>query len=255
MFKDPQLEVSMKLSAPIFVLKAQAKELKRTKSITMTEALNLIAQREGFSSWSLLQSQAKDLFPKTREEILGYLNPGDLMLIGSRPGLGKTTFTLKVLVQAVKEGRQCFFFTLEYGRREIAQKIAEIDESICENNPRLTFDFSDDISSGYIIQKTKTVLKSGSIIVIDYLQLLDQKRSNPEIQVQIEELKKFAKDRKCILIFISQIDRAFEAKGKKHPSLDDVRLPNPLDLKLFNKTMFLHNGKKIFTSPAEFEID
>src|SRR5688572_17468392 len=105
----------MKLSAPIYVLKSQAKNLKRAKSITMTEALDEIAQREGYSSWSLLQSKAKkELFPKTCEEILEYLNPGDLMLIGSRPGLGKTTFTLKILVQAVNEGRRCFFFTLEY---------------------------------------------------------------------------------------------------------------------------------------------
>lgn len=62
-----------KLSAPIFVLKSQAKEMKRTQSISMTEALNLIAQRESYLSWSLLQSKARDLVPKTREEILGYL--------------------------------------------------------------------------------------------------------------------------------------------------------------------------------------
>ncbi|MNK90164.1 Replicative DNA helicase [compost metagenome] len=245
----------MKLSAPIFVLKSQAKELKRTKSITMTEALDLIAQREGFSAWSLLQSQAKDIFPKTQEEILEYLNPGDLMLIGSRPGLGKTKFTLQILIQAVREERRCFFFTLEYGKREIAQKVAELDETIGEYNPRLTFDFSDDISADYIIKKTKGILEPQSIIAIDYLQLLDQKRSKPELQAQIESLKKFAKDQKCILIFISQIDRTFETKGSKNPGLEDIRLPNPLDLSLFNKAMFLHNGKKFFVAPAEFEIN
>lgn len=255
MFEDPQLEVSMKLSAPIYALKAQAKELKRTKSISMAEALNQIAQREGYSSWSLLQAKAKNLFPKTWEEILEYLNPGDLMLIGSRPGLGKTTFTLKILLQAVNEGRRCFFFTLEYSRKEIAAKVADLDEQIGENHPKLTFDFSDEISSDYIIQKAEKNLSPGSLIAIDYLQLLDQKRSKPDLQTQMNRLKEFAKHKGCILIFISQIDRAFESKTKPEPGVEDVRLPNPLDLKLFNKTMFLHNGKKIFTTPARFEVD
>ena len=40
----------MKLSAPVYKLKKQAKELKRSKSITMTEALDRVAKDEGFSS-------------------------------------------------------------------------------------------------------------------------------------------------------------------------------------------------------------
>ena len=221
----------------------------------MAEALNLIAQLEGYSSWSLLQSKARNLFPKTRDEILGYLNPGDLMLIGSRPGLGKTKFTLQVIIQAANEGRKCFFFTLEYSRRDVASKVAELDESMWEPHPNLSIDFSDEVSSSYIIEKTKGLLEPGSIIAIDYLQLLDQKRSKPELQVQVEELKIYAKKQECIIIFISQVDRSFEGKGKARPTLDDVRLPNPLDLKLFNKSMFLHDGKKTFTSPADFELD
>ena len=243
----------MKLSAPIFVLKSQAKELKSTKLITMTEALNLIAQREGFISWSLLHSQTMNFLPKTREEILSYLNPSDLMLIGARPGVGKTTFSMKMMIQALKEGRRCFFFTLEYSKREVVQKIAELDESSVENSG-LTIDFSDEISSNYIIQKTNNLIEPGTIIIIDYLQLLDQKRSNPDLQIQIEDLKEFAKKQKCILIFISQIDRMFEVKDKIYLGLEDIKLPNPLDLTLFNKIMFLHKEKKFFIRPAKFEI-
>jgi replicative DNA helicase len=255
MFEDPQLEVSMKLSAPIFVLKAQAKEVKKSKSIQLSEALNQIAQREGYVSWSLLQSKAGDTYPKTSDEILDYLIPGDLVLIGSRPGLGKTAFALRLLLQAVDEGKRCFFFTLEYSRREVAAKAAEINELIGDNDPKLTFDFSDEISSDYIIQKTKGQLELGSLIAVDYLQLLDQKRSKPELQTQIERLKEFAREQKCILVFISQVDRTFDSSGKIPPTLKDVRLPNPLDLDIFNKALFFHNGKKIFAAPAEFVVD
>lgn len=255
MAEDPQLEVSVKLSSPIYVLKAQAKELKKSKLISMAEALNEIAQREGYTSWSLLQSKVGDIYPKSSEEILNFLNPGDLMLIGARPGVGKTTFTLRLLIQAINEGRRCFFFTLDYSRREVAAKVAEIDELVGDNHPKLTFDFSDDISADYIIRKTKDHLKPGSVIAVDYLQLLDQKRSKPELQVQVEKLKEFAKEQDCILVFVSQVDRTFDPNGKFPPTLKDVRLPNPLDLNIFNKAIFLHNGKKVFAAPAEFVIE
>ena len=110
----------MKLSAPVHVLKSKAKKLKKEKSLKMSEALDLVAKDEGVASWSLLQKKAKELFPKTREEVLGYLNPGDLLLIAARPGLGKTTFTLQILLQAIHEDLKCFFFSLEYTFRDVA---------------------------------------------------------------------------------------------------------------------------------------
>lgn len=245
----------MKLSAPVHILKKKAKELKKAKSLTMTEALNEVAKQEGFSSWSLLQSKLKDIYPKTREEVLDFLHGGDLMLIASRPGLQKTTFTLQILLQAAKEKRKCFFFTLEYSRKDVASKVADLDESVGEFSSHLTFDYSDEISSDYIIKATEDKIEEGSLIGIDYLQLLDQKRSKPALQKQIEDLKAYAKKKKCIILVISQVDRKFEESSRKMPSLEDVRLPNPVDLKLFNKNMFLHNGELIFNSPQGQTLD
>jgi|TARA_B110000438_G_C15711759_1_gene605655 replicative DNA helicase len=104
----------MKLSVPFYVLKRKAKELKCSKYVTITEALNQIAKAEGFCSWSLLLSKVKTFVPKTKEDILNYLNSGDLLIIGSQPGLGKTVLTLQLLLQAIKKGRLCFFFSFEY---------------------------------------------------------------------------------------------------------------------------------------------
>ncbi|MCP4915061.1 MAG: DNA helicase [Oligoflexia bacterium] len=243
----------MKLSAPIHVLKNQAKKLKAQKSIPLNKALDVIAQREGFSSWSLLNVKNKESLPSKEDEILNYLNDGDLVLIASRPGLGKTTFTLKLLYQALKEERHSFFFSLEYTHRDVAEKMAGIDQDIGHNNPFFKFDFSDEISANYIIERTKELIKPGSLIGIDYLQLLDQKRTNPELQEQVDSLKSFAKEKNCILIFISQVDRKFEY-GEKQPSLEDIRLPNPIDLNLFNKVIFLENDKKSFIRPKTFEF-
>jgi replicative DNA helicase len=229
----------MKLSAPVFVLKQNAKKLKRSKDISLSDALDQIAKAEGFNSWSLLQSRKKTYTPKTPEEILAFLYPGDLLLIGARPGLGKTILALQVLLQSIKDGRRSFFFSLEYTYKDFATKITDLDETFDLNNSLLKFDFSDGISSDYIINKTRDSVVEGSIIAIDYLQLLDQQRSKPPIQKQIEDLKKYADEKKCIFIFISQIDRTFDQQHDQQPGLSDVKLPNPLDLGLFNKSIFV----------------
>lgn len=53
----------------------------------------------------------------------------------------------------------------------------------------------------------------------------------------------FARLRGVILVFLSQIDRSFQVSGRGLPDAGDVRLPNPRDVKLFNRTCFLHKGQ------------
>lgn len=86
----------------------------------------------------------------------------------------------------------------------------------------------------------------GTLIVIDYLQLLDQKRENPSLAEQVRALRSFAQDRGVIIVFVSQIDRSYDPSKKTTPDIEDIRLPNPLDLKLFDKLCFLHNGEVQF---------
>jgi len=117
----------MKLSAPIHVLKRKAKELKQSRQITLIEALDHIARAEGFASWSLLQSRKNAFTPRTKNDVLNDLFPGDLMLIGGRPGLGKTILALQLLLQAIKEDRLCFFFSFDYTEKELVKKLSQLD--------------------------------------------------------------------------------------------------------------------------------
>lgn len=252
----------MKLSAPIHVLKFQAQQLKKEKAITNTEALDLIAKREGFNSWALLQSKKDDMFPKSYEEILGFFNSGDIVLIGSRPSKGKTVFTIGLLVQAIqKKSAKNYCFSLSEVHKDIAARMAVYDETIGEKNNYLELDYSNDISAKYIIEKTQKTISKGSVIVIDYLQLLDEKKSNPPIQDQVEQLKNYAKEKECIVIFISQLNRDIESRLDIKPSMEDIRLPNPLELKFFNKIILLHRENEnsqvvdvLFYRPKEFSF-
>jgi hypothetical protein len=59
----------MKLSAPIPILKSQAKRLAKEEGIPLSEALNCVAQREGFNSWSLLAKKSDEHEAAERQKL------------------------------------------------------------------------------------------------------------------------------------------------------------------------------------------
>ena len=230
----------MKLSAPIYKLKSQAKALKLSQSCSMAEALDSVAKAEGFSSWSLLMQKRKDLLPSRYEDIIHYFNGGDLILLGARPMVGKTSFATGLFVQSIlQEKLKNYYFTLSEIERDVMVRMKAYAAFITDYDPHFVIDCADDICADYIIKITKNEVGEGSFIVIDYMQQLDERRVNEPLQQQIIKLKEFAKQIKCTIILIAQIDRKFEISKGNLPKAKDVRLPNPLDLSLFNKLLFL----------------
>ncbi|MEI9430338.1 DNA helicase [Mesorhizobium sp. Cs1299R1N3] len=230
----------MRLSWPVYHLKRQARLLSRKDKIPLHEALDRIAAQEGFASWSLLAARAAVTGPASR--LFAQLAPGDLVLVGARPGHGKTLMSLELAVEAMKRGRHSVFFTLEYTQADILDRFHAIGVAPRQFEGRFEFDSSDAISAEYMVARLASA-SPGTLVVIDYLQLLDQKRENPDLMTQIRRLRLFARDRGLILVFIAQIDRSYELSGKPIPDIGDIRLPNPLDLSLFSKTCFLNKGE------------
>jgi replicative DNA helicase len=237
----------MKLSAPIYHLKRKAKLLSREKNIPLHEALDRIAEQEGFSGWSLLATKVTATAPAGK--LFARLAPGDLVLVGARPGQGKTLMSLELAVEAMKSGNRGMFFTLEYTEKDVLDRFRAIGVEREDFAGLFEFDNSDHISADYIVKRLAAAPR-GTLVVVDYLQLLDQKRENPELMVQVRALQSFARDRGLIFVFISQIDRSYDPLMKPCPDLEDVRLPNPLDLSLFTKTCFLNNGEVQFRAAS-----
>ncbi|MGK9171237.1 replicative DNA helicase [Inquilinus limosus] len=230
----------MTLSAPIFHLKRKAKLLSRAANIPLHEALNRIAVQEGYSGWSLLA--AKQAASSSAARLFARLKPGDLVLLGGRPGQGKTMMSLRLAVEAMKFGRWAVFFTLEWTERDVLDRFRKIGVDYAEFDGLFGFDCSDAISADYIVESLASAPR-GTLVVVDYLQLLDQKREKPELAVQVRALKSFARERGLIIVCISQIDRSYDPAKKPFPDVQDVRLPNPLDLQLFSKTCFMSRGE------------
>ncbi len=230
----------MRISAPVYRLKRQAKLLSRQNGMPLHKALDQVAVEEGFQSWSHLASYWSHDGPVA--DVLSQLEPGDLVLLGARPGNGKTLLGLELALKASQLDRKGFFFTLEYNERDVAAHFSTlgIDPSSARNT--VLVDASDAVCADHIISRIKHV-DEPALAVIDYLQILDQRRSNPGLDDQIRSLRRYMKASGTICAVISQIDRSFDLSGKSMPDASDVRLPNPLDLSLFDGFCFLNDGE------------
>ena len=232
----------MQLSAPIHRLKHAAKSQARTEGIALHDALNRIAVSEGFQSWSHLSAAQGSQTPLAT--MLSQLAPGDLVLLGARPGQGKTRLGLELAAHAHRLGRRGYVFTLDYHQHDIAAHWAAL--GLSPSPTEVVVDMSDEISADYVIGKLQGTQRP-ALIVIDYLQLLDQRRTNPALEEQMSRLQQFTRAAGAMTVVISQIDRSFDLADKTLPDLTDVRLPNPLDLRVFDKACFLHQGQATLT--------
>ncbi|KPL55495.1 DNA helicase [Prosthecomicrobium hirschii] len=229
----------MKPTTPIHQLKHRARLMARRETIPLHEALDRVARAEGFPRWSLLSARHAAGTPLTA--LLPRLVDGDLLLLGARPGQGKTLLGLQLLLDAARAGRGAFFFTLEYSSREARQRIRSLDRSEGGWGDKLEIVASDAICADFIIGHLSGAPR-GTVAIIDYLQILDQQRSKPALADQVRALRDFASETGIVLGFISQIDRRFDPAQKPLPDITDIRLPNPVGMHHFTKVCFLHDG-------------
>ncbi|MEO1158975.1 MAG: DNA helicase, partial [Pseudomonadota bacterium] len=152
----------MKLSAPIHHLKRRARALSREEDIPLNKALDRIARQEGYNSWSLLAVRAAASMPSS--ELLGQLTPGDLVLLGARPGHGKTLMGLKLIVEAMKHGRRGVFFTLEYNAADVVSRLEAVGGDLAVCADLFDFDNSDAINADYIIDRLVSA-QPGTVVV------------------------------------------------------------------------------------------
>lgn len=233
----------MTLSAPIYALKHEARLMGRRDKLPLHAALNAIARREGFRSWSHLSAAAPT--PDALNALMRVTGNGGLILLAARPGQGKTLLALQMLAKSAQAGRDAILFTLDYSQPQIDDRLAHLN--IPQPAP-FDVDLSNQISGAYI--RDALAARAGpSLAAVDYLQLLDQRRSTPPLHTQIADLADYTRRSGDTIVLISQIDRQFDETDRPLPGLGDLRLPNPVALSDFAAAVFVHAGRFAAVDP------
>ncbi|MCB2077575.1 MAG: hypothetical protein KDE55_07740 [Novosphingobium sp.] len=245
----------MKPIIPVHRLRRQARLISRKQGLPLHAALDRIAAGEGFRNWSHMVAKfssaggGKYAVAGNAPQVYARLAPGELVLLGARPGEGKTLMGLGLVAEAVKAGHRGAFFTLEYTERDVLEQLKKIGFELASLSPAFQLDCSDMIHGEHVARALGRPPR-GTLAIVDYLQLLDQRRENPPLNEQVRILKRFARENGATLVMLSQIDRSYDPSVKPFPDIADIRLPNPLNLTLFDKMCFLSHGEVRFREAA-----
>ena len=182
------------------------------------------------------------------------LNQSDLILLAARPGMGKTSMALNILLHAGKfSGKTVVFFSLEMSREQLAMRLIS-GESFVDNKKLVTGKLSEDdwvkiAAASASLNKTQILIDDNpslsvadmnakcrrvdnlGLVVIDYLQLMQsaggrsyagENRQQAVADIS-RALKIMAKELRVPVLCLSQLSRANEARSNKRPMLSDLR--------------------------------
>ena len=216
------------------------------------------------------------------DEYLGGLQRADLVILGARPSMGKSSLAVNMAVSAAKSGQTCGVFSLEMTREQLAMRILASEAEVDSHRLRLSLYthreeariidsigrlselplFIDDTPyQGMVEMRGKAkrlALERGlDLLVVDYLQLVQGKQrwgqSNrvQEITEISRELKALAGDLKVALIACSQLNRMVENRPTNRPRLSDLRDSGSIEQDA-DVVLFIHR-EDVYTTEEEWE--
>ncbi len=191
---------------------------------------------------------------KDLDEMTTGFQKSDLIIIGGRPSMGKTAFSLNIAQHVGVEMKEpVAVFSLEMAKEQLAFRMLCSEAMVDSNSVRKGFIrkddwhkltsaagklaeapiFIDDSSAITILEMRAKArrLKAEhglSLVVVDYLQLMrgrgNAERREQEISEISRSLKALAKELRVPVIALSQLNRGVETRsGEKRPTLADLR--------------------------------
>ena len=184
------------------------------------------------------------------DNVLAGMGNSDLILVGARPGMGKTSFALNIATNvALQTKKTVCIFSLEMSAEQLVTRVisseAMIDsyalrtgkldtkqwEDIATATTRLAgCDILIDDTSGISVTGMKGKLRrvrNLGLVVIDYLQLMQSDRRNDNRVQEVADisraLKIMAKELNVPIICCAQLSRGPESRTDKRPMLSDLR--------------------------------
>ena len=184
------------------------------------------------------------------DRVLVGLGKSDLVLVGARPGMGKTSFTMNVATHAALATKKAVaVFSLEMSAEQLVSRILS-SEALIDSYRLRSGELSDedwtklahassklsecqiliDDTTGITVTGMKAKLrrvKNLGLVVIDYLQLMQSDRRIDNRVQEVAEisrsLKLLAKELQVPVICCAQLSRGPESRTDKRPMLSDLR--------------------------------
>lgn len=190
----------------------------------------------------------------------GFQN-SDLIILAGRPSIGKTAFSLTLILNIIKFSKlPVLFFSLEMSKEQIIYRLLSMETNISQLKLRsgklqktdwiklnkiikiisklpIFIDDDGDFSIQKLRSKVKTILlqyEKIGLIIIDYLQLIANFTPNKGNRVQelsqiTRSLKMVAREFNLPIIALSQLSRNVENRDNKKPILSDLRESGSLE--------------------------
>lgn len=216
------------------------------------------------------------------------MHEGDLIIVGGRPGMGKTSFAMNIAEHvAIERKLPTAVFSMEMSAEQLALRVlssfGRIDQQNLRSGDMDDHDMSRLVSASGLLREAPLFIdETGSLspqelagrarrmaakqklslIVIDYIQLMQvpnnrENRTN-EISEISRSLKALAKELKVPIIALSQLSRSLEARQDKRPIMSDLResgsIEQDADVVLFVYREDYHNKETANTGTAEIII-
>lgn len=189
------------------------------------------------------------------DSVTGGFKPGELIILGARNGMGKTSFAVQLLERTgIQNGEGCYYVSLEESKQKIVEhlymvhtgyypalksKCTEVEsfqQQYIENGPAwINDDPLPDLDELIIKWRTLASAHLLRLIIIDYFQLLavsDEKRPC------LKRLKDIALELSVPILVLSQLSRFVEYRQNHRPILSDLSIAVPLEL--VDQVLLLH---------------
>ncbi len=187
------------------------------------------------------------------DEMIGGLDPGDVVVIAARPGVGKTALALGAMIHLTGiEKKHASFYSLEMTEVQMADRLLSSGSGVDMQSIRTgtlgptdfsklaaaggvlgtergRFEFDCDVTVADIRAKEKSRKKRSDIIFVDYLNLLTSGSSKGsasrenEVSGVSRDLKKLASSLNVPVVALAQINRGPMSRQDQRPKLSDLR--------------------------------